>query len=252
MKFAVITGVSRGLGEAVARLFIELGINVIGISRSKNEQLAAYAKQQNVMFSHYTCDLADMEKIEETIDNIGNLIVANDPSTVYLVNNAAVVEPIDQSVNIQNSDLKYHIQINTLAPMVIMNSFLKMANEQGIHFVGATITSGAAERPVYGWSAYCSTKASINMYTQTVALEQNELQTDSKVIAFSPGIMDTQMQEKIRLTSAENFAEVDKFNGYKRNNLLKDTEMVGGVLVDILTDEENIQSGNIYHVNDYI
>lgn len=162
-----------------------------------------------------------------------------------------MLEPIDQSMNIQSADLAYHIRVNTTAPMVFMNNFLKQAAEKDVQFVGTTITSGAAERPVYGWSAYCTSKASINMFTRTAALEQEELNTPSKVIAFSPGVMDTNMQEKIRASDADAFKDVDNFREYKRNNQLKDTDVVGGVLVDILTDETNIINGKIYYAKDY-
>ncbi|GGB62899.1 (S)-benzoin forming benzil reductase [Virgibacillus dakarensis] len=251
MKYAVITGVSRGLGESVAKLFMESGIHVIGISRNHNKSLIACAQQNNVVYQHYRCDLGELGEVEETVERVSSQIFAEEPESIYIVNNAAVLEPIAPATSIKNTDLKYHVQINTIAPMVLINSLLQTAVEQDVRMIGVTITSGAAERPVFGWSAYCSTKASINMYTQAVALEQEELKTGNKVIAFNPGIMDTQMQEKIRASSADDFIEVDTFRDYKKKDLLKDTEAVGGVLVDILTDEESIENGKIYNVKDY-
>ncbi|WP_099157367.1 (S)-benzoin forming benzil reductase [Virgibacillus ndiopensis] len=252
MNFAVVTGVSRGLGQSVATLFLELGIHVVGISRSSNEKLDEIAKQNNVIFRHFSCDLGNSDHIEETIEQISQQIFPHEPTTLYIVNNAAVLEPIDQVMNIKSSDLSKHVRVNTIAPMVITNLFLKKAHEMNISMVGVTVTSGAANRPVYGWSAYCSTKASINMYTQTVALEQDELKTGNKVIAFDPGKMDTAMQERIRESSHETFIEVDIFKEYKKSNLLKDTYAVGGVLVDILRDKGNIENGKIYNVKDYL
>src|SRR5690625_5281473 len=126
--------------------------------------------------------------VQETCDKMNEYIHSQEATDLYLVNNAAVLEPIDHSMNIQKDDLAYHVQVNTIAPMTMMNYFLKQATEQELSFYGATVTSGAANRPMYGWSAYCTTKASMNMYTKTVALEQDELKTGHKVIAFSPGI----------------------------------------------------------------
>lgn len=251
MKFAVITGVSKGLGESIATFFLETGVNVIGISRTYNETLAKVAKQYNSLFSHYPCDLSDLAAVESTFTELSEELFAADPSTVYLVNNAAALEPIDQAMRIKSKDLAYHVQVNTLAPMVLTNLFLQKTLEEEVTLLCANVTSGAAEHPVYGWSAYCSTKASINMYTRTVALEQDELKTGNKVIAFSPGVMDTAMQEKIRKSSHDAFADVEKFIDYKKNNILKDTDAIGGVLVDILTDETSVQNGKIYNVRDY-
>ncbi|MFD0952773.1 (S)-benzoin forming benzil reductase [Virgibacillus natechei] len=249
MKYAVVTGVSKGLGESIATLFLESGIHVVGISRSTNDQLPKLALENNMMYHHYACDLGDTLALERTCDDLCEEIFTEDLTALYLVNNAAVLDPIDQAMHIKREELEYHIQVNTIAPMLLMNLFLKKANESNVPFAGASITSGAAESPMNGWSAYCSSKASINMYTQTVALEQEN--TESNVIAFNPGIMDTAMQERIRETSKEKFTEVEKFKAYKKNNILKDTDAVGGVLVDILTDDE-IENGKIYNVKDYL
>ncbi|MEC5423728.1 (S)-benzoin forming benzil reductase [Virgibacillus sp. C22-A2] len=251
MKYAVVTGVSRGLGESVAKILLDQGTHVIGVSRSSSETLIKSAEKNNVTFQQYSCDLGDLKAIEDTFTNIINDLSSQDLSTLFLVNNAAVIDPVDQAMNIKSEDLAYHIQVNTIAPIVLMNMFLKKSTEKQVPFIGVTITSGAAERPVYGWSAYCSSKASINMYTKTVALEQAELNTGNKVIAFSPGIMDTDMQNKIRSSSPKEFADVDTFRKYKKNNLLKGTDDVGGILVDILTDETSLESGKIYNVKDY-
>ncbi|WP_100011373.1 (S)-benzoin forming benzil reductase [Lentibacillus sediminis] len=251
MKYAVITGVSKGLGESVAKLFIESGIAVIGISRSKNSKLPQLAEENHTTYTHYSCDISDTAALEETYYDMEKEIFSEEPSAVYLVNNAGVVEPVDQAANIDYKDLLRHVHVNTAAPMVLTNLFLKKATAEGVQLVGANVTSGAANRPTYGWSAYCSTKASIDMYTQTVALEQEELNTGNKIIAFSPGIMDTEMQNKLRSSTKEQFASVDTFKKYKENEMLSDPDSVGSVLVDILTDE-GIKSGNIYDVKDYL
>ncbi|WP_188456571.1 (S)-benzoin forming benzil reductase [Virgibacillus oceani] len=252
MNYAVVTGVSRGLGESIAKLFLELGINVVGVSRQRNKKLAEIAEQNNVTFQHFRCDLGNSDNIESIAEQILKQIFVYEPSALYVVNNAASLGPIDQSMHINSSELIRHVNVNTIAPMVFTNLFLKKAHELEIPMVGVTVTSGAANRPIYGWSAYCSTKASINMYTQTAALEQDVLKTGSKVIAFNPGVMDTAMQEEIRSSSYEEFKDVDKYKNFKKSNLLKDTDAVGGVLVDILTDKGNIINGKIYDVKDYL
>lgn len=252
MTYAIVTGSSKGLGESIATLFLEAGVNVIGISRNDNEQLIKCAKENNVIYTHYSCDLSQNNEITNTLKEIKEALTTFEVSNLYLVNNAAVIDPINQAMQIEPEELTHHYQVNVLAPMIMMNHLLNEAIVQEIAFVGATITSGAAERPIYGWSAYCSGKASINMYTKTVALEQEEQETGNKVIAFSPGIMDTEMQEKIRSSDVKEFAEVDTFKQYKQNDQLKDTTMVAGVLVDILRDESTIENGKIYRVTDYL
>lgn len=251
MKIALITGVSKGLGESITKLFLESGIHVFGISRNSNARLEKIAKNNTVNFQHYPCDLGKPNEMVEVVDLITRDINKYNPSLLYLVNNAAVIEPINRVMELEHQSLTDHFQLNAVAPMFLLNQFMNFASSFNTSFIGVNITSGAAERPIFGWSAYCSSKASINMFTKTAALEQEVLKTGYKIIAFNPGIMDTKMQETIRSSTKEAFAEVEKFKGYKINNQLRDPDTVGGVLIDILNDEASIENGKIYHVNEY-
>lgn len=251
MKLAIITGISRGLGEAIATLFMKKGIHVIGISR-KEFDLHNEAKTYGVEYLDIACDLGNISEVDKLCAQISQKFTDLQPEACYLVNNAAILEPIDQAMNIESKDIFHHIQVNTVAPIVLMNDCLQKAHEQNISFTGVMITSGAAERPVYGWSAYCSTKASINMYTKTVALEQEQLNTGNKVFAFSPGVMDTNMQKVIRSRTKEQFRDVETFRKYKEDGMLRDPIRVGEVLVNLMINNDKIRNGNIYHVSDYL
>lgn len=251
MKYALITGASKGLGFSIAKFLIESGIHVIGLSRTENERLQEIAKENNVTYLHYTCDLGDMTEVEQVINEIWTKLSTDELSLLYVVNNAAVLEPMDQAMNILGKDLMYHYQVNVISPMMLINTFLEKCTTSKCTFIGVTVTSGAADRAVYGWSAYSSSKASINAYTKSVALEQEVLKTGNKVLAFNPGVMDTDMQAHIRSKDKQAFNDVEAFIDYKNNNILKDTDTVAGILVDILTDESNIENGKIYSVRDY-
>src|SRR5690606_28949408 len=58
------------------------------------------------------------------------------------------------------------------------------------------ISSGAAHRPMFQWSAYCTGKAGVAMLTQCLALETRE--KGIKVYGFQPAVVATDMQWKIR------------------------------------------------------
>lgn len=254
-NLAVITGVSRGLGASLAKLLLETGVNVFGISRSEDENLKEIAAEHNRVYKHFTCDLSDVKMLEQTLDEIheelDQLRKEQVIETIYLLNNAGVIHPIHQSQHIKSEELIRHVTINSIVPMVITNQFLNRQKDHDLPLIIANVTSGAAERPIYGWSAYCSTKASLNMYTKTVALEQEELGTENKIIAFSPGVMDTEMQTEIRSSTKEQFADIEKFKGYKLSNSLRDTDIVAGVLIDIITDED-VKNGKIYYITNYL
>lgn len=252
MKFAVVTGASRGLGESIASFLLLEGINVIGVSRNKNADLERIAAGNKATYDHISCNLANPLEIQETFSNIAEQVFLPDTKTVFLINNAGVVEPIDKAGNHNTKGLSNHVNVNLLAPMATTNIFVKKAKEAAVQLVTVNVTSGAANRSVHGWSAYSSTKAGLNRYTETVALEQDEEGSINITIAFNPGIMDTEMQTQIRSNTKESFKDIDTFKAYKENKMLRDTDAVAGALVKVLVDVNQIENGKNYDVKELL
>lgn len=246
MKFAFITGVSKGLGKSTAAFFLESQINVIGVSRTDNKELVKIAEENN-----YSCDLGKRSDVRTMLDAVLKQIDHYGASVIYIVNNAATIEPIDPLFKVNDDELQNHFTVNVITPMVILNTFIKHYRAERGMIIGVNVTSGAANRPIFGWSAYGSSKASIDAYTKTAALEEESLRSGNKIIGFNPGVMDTKMQEYIRSQDEQSFQDVEIFKSLKKNKILKDTDIIAGLLVDILTDEVNIENGKIYDVKDY-
>ncbi|WLV25491.1 SDR family NAD(P)-dependent oxidoreductase [Aciduricibacillus chroicocephali] len=253
MNYAIVTGTSRGLGEACAKLLIESGMHVFGIARNKNAKLDHFAKENHVQFNHIECDLGEPSLLEKRMEEIlATLAHVEEVTCVYLINNAATLEPIDRADELTDAmAITLHTQVNLASPMLILNAVLHASKNNDWPVIAVNVTSGAGRRPIPGFSAYCSTKAGIDMYTETVAKELEISGSENKVLGFSPGIMDTDMQEEIRNSNEAAFHEVETFRAYKRNGHLRQVEEVSGILVDILTDPANAVSGKIYNVQDY-
>src|SRR5690625_7330881 len=90
----------------------------------------------------------------------------------------------------------------------------------------------------------------MNMNTQTLRIEQGELQTGNKIIAFSPGVMDTNMQGEIRASHYDDFIDVDQFKAYHKNDQLLDPNVVANLFVDLLLNEAPLENGMIYYAKD--
>lgn len=252
MKYAIITGTSRGLGAEIAKQLVENEIEVIGIARTENQELANYSSQLNAEYHHLNCDLSNIEEVETVFSAIAQDIFQEGTKNVILINNAGVVEPINRAGQYQVGELAQHVNINLVAPMSAVNIFMKASEATGIPLTAVNVTSGAADRSVYGWSAYGSTKAGLNRYTSIVALEQEEKQTGNKAILFNPGIMDTEMQGSIRSNETEAFKDVEKFKQYKESNSLRNPSVVANLLVSILGKQKDIENGKNYSVYDYL
>ena len=70
------------------------------------------------------------------------------------------------------------------------------------------VLSGASINAIEGWTAYCSTKAALHMINQQTHLEGNQYGISS--IGLSPGMVDTDMQGKIRASGINKVSKVRK------------------------------------------
>ena len=72
-----------------------------------------------------------------------------------------------------------------------------------------------------GLASYCSTKAALEMFVKCLFLEQKK-NCEYSVIALRPGVVDTNMQKKIRSSKKENFPKVSIHKKmHKQKKLLK-------------------------------
>ncbi|PLT30553.1 (S)-benzoin forming benzil reductase [Peribacillus deserti] len=251
MAYAVVTGASAGLGEAAALQLMEAGINLISVSRRESQKLKEAAHSAGLTYVHFSCDLS---KTQETLSVFGKVldqVLSQEKEIVYLINNAGVVNPINTVGNLDPEEIQSSIQVNVTAPILITNLFLEKTKDLSVKVNIMNVTSGAGERPIQGWSIYGSTKAALNLFTKTAALEAESGNENVIINAFSPGIMDTDMQQTIRSSDQEAFSELDKFIGYKEKGMLRSPSQVGSCLVSLLLAEE-LGNGQIYYVNDLL
>lgn len=209
MRYIFITGSSKGLGKSLAELFLKKSnTRVIGIARTNSIRDANY--------EHHTIDLSKKEELKDfkftPIENADEII---------LINNAGQLDPIKKVGDFSIKSLDQHLKLNVMSPMILVNQFINNYKNLDCNKLIINISSGAGKNPIEGWGAYCSGKAALDMFSQVVELEQKEQQFPVKTIALSPGIIDTDMQEKIRASSKSDFKEVDRFINYYKSGELQ-------------------------------
>ncbi|MCT4786026.1 SDR family NAD(P)-dependent oxidoreductase [Exiguobacterium aestuarii] len=234
MKLALVTGASRGLGRAIAQELQSRGYEVVGLSRSKAE---------DVTFEQRSVDLSSVSGIETAIEEITPLFESAD--SILLVQNAAWIEPIHRVGQLNGTKVTAHVHANLLAPMLLANAVLSFNKPTKLIHV----TSGAAKRPISGWSAYCGTKAGLDHFTETLALELDG--TPHRAALFNPGVMDTSMQAEIRSSSEEAFADLEQFRSYETEGRLRSPETVARVFAEQLIDRP-LENGKTYSIYDLI
>jgi benzil reductase ((S)-benzoin forming) len=137
------------------------------------------------------------------------------------------VGPLDE---VDPKDLERNLAVNLLAPMLLMRRFLRATAAVPLRRI-INLSSGAARRPIFGWSAYCAAKAGLDMASRAVALEAGARGLAVEVSSLAPGVIDTPMQAVVRGASAEAFRDVERFRAMKAEGALRPAD---DVAADIL------------------
>ncbi len=192
-QVAIITGAGRGIGAAAARRLAASGAAVVLAARSEDEveAIAAELRKQGSRAISVAADVSDLAGVEEIVESALEQFDRVD----ILVNNAAVIWPLEEIVDVDPEEWAYNVMINLMGPFFMVRNVLPVMMDQGYGRI-LNISSGASSTALVGASAYCTAKAGLDMFTRTLALEL----AGSKVSAnlFYPGHVDTQMQEDIR------------------------------------------------------
>jgi benzil reductase ((S)-benzoin forming) len=216
MHYYLITGASQGLGRALAQALLERpNTHVLGISR--------HATIEHPRYQHQPLDLSDIEAVEHNLSKI--FLARPDAQSITLINNAGTLGEIGYVGELPNEHFQFVFDLNVVAPTMLMNTFLSAYGSQtGILRTVLNITSGAAQRPVDGWAAYCASKAALNSLSETAQKEQNLRGTGVRIWALAPGVVDTAMQTHIRTAEVAQFSEQERFAGLHAEGQLQAPE----------------------------
>jgi benzil reductase ((S)-benzoin forming) len=248
MDYYIITGTSRGIGEALAHKVIEPGNTLFAISRTLNEDLVEYASSLQVPIFYSETDLSDRESAENFIHGVFEKIHLTSSDRIALINNAGILEPVSPIKSLDFLLLEKHFNINLLAPFILSSVFLAKTSGIGIPKVILNISSGAASYPYSGWGVYCSSKAALDMITRVSGLEQATEPFPATIFALAPGIIETSMQESIRKMDENLFPERHWFIDLFENGKLSKPEEVADIIIKNLFDK-SIKTGSILSID---
>lgn len=192
-KVAVITGASKGIGEAIARIFAEYGAKVVISSRKQADldQLAAEISAETgaevVGIAAHAGELEQLKGlIDKTVERFGGVDI--------LVNNAATNPVYGPSLDCPESAFDKIMQVNVKAPFELSKYVHPIMKQRGGGNI-INISSIAGHTPDPGLGIYSVSKASLNMLTKVLAKEWG--QDGIRVNAICPGLIKTKFSQAL-------------------------------------------------------
>ncbi|MFN5417808.1 MAG: SDR family NAD(P)-dependent oxidoreductase [Flavobacteriia bacterium] len=205
--YVYITGVSRGLGFALAENFLNHGNFVFGIGRTNSIE--------NEKYNFIECDLSDNNEVDSLQINLP------ENEEILLINNAGILGDVKR-VSDQEVDFSQSLfQTNTISPIQLCRKFSRWCEEKNCKLTIINISSGAGRRAIPSWANYCASKAALDLFSETFQLEEIEKGKETRIFSLAPGVIDTEMQINIRNTEKSNFSSQESFELLKAENKLQ-------------------------------
>ena len=220
----VVTGASRGLGEAICQRFIEKGERVIGLARSANE----------LEFEGISCDVGDYQSVKSAARQIRKI---GEP--VDAVINAAGVASMNLAVTTDEATVQKVIQTNLVGTIYCCQLFapLLLRQKSGSFINFSTIAVALALK---GESVYVASKAGVEAFSKTFAREVAGFNV--KVNCIAPGPIRTDLLRGITDSQIENITSQQVITRQFEKSDVCD-------LVELLIDAKAASlSGQVLHV----
>ncbi len=191
-KVAIITGASRGIGEAIALAYSAEGAKVVATARTTKAIVDLVAKlgEKGTEALAVSADLS----IEVDIHRIPTETLARFGRIDILVNNAAIVHQRIALVDFETELWRQVVEVNLIAPALLTKAVLPSMMEKKTGKI-INISSIGGRKGARGRSAYRATKAGLISLTESVAGEVKKYGIDVNCIC--PGSVDTEIVRQV-------------------------------------------------------
>jgi NAD(P)-dependent dehydrogenase (short-subunit alcohol dehydrogenase family) len=195
MKTWLITGVSRGIGKALAEAALTRGDRVIGTVREGDPQIAAGEGKFDCLRLEIRDPVAIRETVARAFDLAGRLDV--------IVNNAGY-GLLGAMENASDAEMTRLFEVNVFGPVRLIRAVLpRLRAQRAGHIIN--ITSIAGRAPMPGSALYAATKSAMEGLTESLSQEVGHL--GIKVTAVAPGAFRTDFLSEHSVRKSDSASE---------------------------------------------
>jgi len=168
MKTILITGCSSGFGLEIARYFLEHDWKVIATMRKPREDILSRSENLRVL----ALDVADPESIRQAVEAAGPIdVLVNNAGIGFL--NAVEGTPMETAREI--------FETNTLGTIAMTQAVLPQFRQHKAGVV-VNVTSSVTVKPLHLLSIYTASKAAVNAFTESLALELEQFNVRVRIV----------------------------------------------------------------------
>ena len=202
MKKILLTGVTRGLGHAMAAEFIRTGHTVFGCGRTS----LAIEKLRGEFAKPNQFDLVDVAS-DEQVKTWASRLIRTHGAPDLLINNAAIINQNAPLWKVSQEEFSRVIDVNIKGVANVIRHFVPamIERKQGIII---NFSSGWGRSTDAEVAPYCATKWAIEGLTQALA---QELSDGMAAIPLNPGIINTAMLQSCFGQSAASYESPEQW-----------------------------------------
>ena len=185
----LVTGASRGLGNAISKYLVDEGAYVVAVARSKSdlEELALYAPGR---VHPVVCDMANKSDVSLLVDKTIDKF-----ECLHAVVNNAGMAPAENFLESDISTMEMVLSVNLIAPAVIAKSAANYFISENIKGSIINIASTSGLKGKASLVSYSSSKGALLRFTESLAVEW--ARHGIRVNAIAPGAFVTSAQSAV-------------------------------------------------------
>ncbi len=207
MQSVVVTGVSTGIGWAIAKILIQRGFRVFGSVR-KEEDAERLSKEFGEAFVPLLFDVTDDAAVQAAAEQVREQL--HGQTLFGLVNNAGIAVP-GPLMHLSTDDFRHQFEVNLVSVLIVTKAFLPLLGAdrslQGNPGRIINMSSGSGKHGYPFMGAYAASKHALEGFSESLRRELMLYGID--VVIIGPGAVATPIWDKAEQLDISPYTNTD-------------------------------------------